>query len=164
MGLRVMLGGAWWFADVGYGGAMLTAPLRMDDRGAQSTRHEPSRFRPFGEELRQETEIAGVWRPICDIVLRPQDDVDFIAPNWFTSTHPDSRFKRNLIAAVTRDHERCQLANNRLTIRRAGGEVEQRELDAAGIDETLRTIFGLPVQDDWRPAIEWAAARSPDGV
>jgi len=40
----------------------------------------------------------------------------------------------------------------------AGGSREERLLDADGIETALGTIFGLPVEPEWRPLIERAAA------
>jgi N-hydroxyarylamine O-acetyltransferase len=164
MALRVPLGGKDWLVDVGYGGSMQTAPLDFAVREPQATCYEPSRLRPEGDELRLETLIDGEWKAICDLMLTAQADADFVTPNWYTSTHPDSRFKRNLIAVVTRADERISLGNNRLTIRRRGQEAERRVLDADGIEAALRDMIRLPVEDDWRPAIEWAATVETDGV
>jgi N-hydroxyarylamine O-acetyltransferase len=157
MSLRVRIDGADWLADVGFGGCMLTAPLRLDLQDPQPTAFEPFRLRTVGEELRVEVEIAKAWRPVCDLVLSPQADADFIAPNWFTSTHPDSVFRQRLIASRTMPEVRYGLADDRLVIRSPGVETEHRTLDADGIEAALRDIFGLAVEPAWRRAMERAA-------
>jgi N-hydroxyarylamine O-acetyltransferase len=53
---------------------------------------------------------------------------------------------------------RHTLLNGRLTVRRPGGEVERRILDADQIERLLRETFALPVEPAWRPIVERAAA------
>jgi N-hydroxyarylamine O-acetyltransferase len=158
MSLRVRIDGADWLADPGLGVSMLTAPLQFGRDGPQPTAFEPFRLRPVDDEVRVEVEIAGEWRPVCDLVLSPQTDADFIAPNWFTSTHPDSIFRQRLILSRTLPRARYGLADNRLVIRRPGQETERRVLDADGIEQALCELFGLPVEPAWRRAMETAAA------
>lgn len=158
MSLRVRLDGVDWLADVGFGACMLTAPLRLDLESRQPTAFEPFRLRPVDGEFRLEVEIAGDWRAVCDLAPSPQTDADFIAPNWFTSTHPDSIFRQRLIVSRTMPEVRYSLADNRLVIRKPGAAAEERILDADGIEHALRELFGLPVEPDWRRAMERAAA------
>jgi len=157
MALRVRLDGVDWLADVGLGVCMLTAPLRMGWQGAQPTLFEPFRLTPVGEELRVEVEIAGEWRPILDLVLSAQTDADFIAPNWFTSTHPDSVFRQRLVLSRTTPQVRCALTGNRLIVRRPGAATQQSILDPDGLECALRDLFDLPVEPAWRRAMESAA-------
>ncbi|WP_257838131.1 arylamine N-acetyltransferase [Phenylobacterium sp. J426] len=76
--------------------------------------------------------------------------------NWFTSTHPTSHFRHNLLAARTTPEARYALLFNQLTVRPLDGPVERRTLDANGIEAALRDVFGLAVEPDWRPMIEAA--------
>jgi N-hydroxyarylamine O-acetyltransferase len=78
--------------------------------------------------------------------------------NWFTSTHPTSHFRANLMAGRTTDEARYGLLFNRLTVRPRGGTPSHEILDADGIERALREVFGLPVEPAWRPLIERAAA------
>jgi hypothetical protein len=43
------------------------------------------------------------------------------------------------------------LVNARLTTRRTGAEVAYRDLDAAGLEQSLTEDFGLPMHDSFRP-------------
>jgi N-hydroxyarylamine O-acetyltransferase len=71
--------------------------------------------------------------------------------------HPSSLFRTILIAARTEVETRYTLLANRLAIHSAGGSRKERLLDADGIETALGTIFGLPVEPEWRPLIERAA-------
>jgi N-hydroxyarylamine O-acetyltransferase len=103
------------------------------------------------------------WTPVYDLDLRPQLDIDFVGPNWYTSTHPDSIFRRTLMAARTAPDARHALLENRLTVRRPGAETERRSLDAAELERVLAEDFGLPVTADWRPALERAVVAGAQG-
>ncbi len=62
-----------------------------------------------------------------------------------------------MVSRVTPE-ARYGLLDGRLTVRRADGMVEQRQLDAARLEKALADVFGLPVASDWRPVIERAVA------
>jgi N-hydroxyarylamine O-acetyltransferase len=158
--LRVVVDGAPWLADVGFGAAVPTAPLRMDSAEPQPTPQEPFRLLPSGAAggWRVQARLGGAWTTLYDLLPEPQLDVDYEPANWFTATHPTSPFRRSLVVARTTAHGRSTLLDGRLTVRVPGGEVETRTvLDADGIERALTEIFGLPVEPAWRAVIERAA-------
>jgi N-hydroxyarylamine O-acetyltransferase len=152
--LRVMVEGEPWLADVGFGGCVPTAPLRMTATEPQATPHESFRFVPSDDGFMLEALRGDTWLPMYDLMDKPQLDADLAMMNWFTSTHRDSPFKRFLMAARTTPEARYGLRDNRLTVRRADGRTEHRALNADEIEQALRDIFGLPVEPSWRPVIE----------
>lgn len=161
MALRVRCDGSDWLADVGFGGCMLTSPLRMDLRDAQGTAFEQRRLAPVAGELRLETLIGEAWLPVCDLVLAPQRFADLEAANWFVSTHPASGFRKTLVVTRTEARTRWLLADNRLTIRRVGEETERRELCADELERSLAQDFNLAVQPRWRGLLEEVAGQPP---
>jgi N-hydroxyarylamine O-acetyltransferase len=161
MALCVRLDGVDWLVDVGFGVCMLTAPIPLASRAIEPTDHEPVRLTPAGDEIRLEVLIGGDWRAVCDIDPRPRPDVDFLTPNWFTSTHPDSPFRQGLIVSRTTPDVRYALLGNRLTIRRAGAEPVQRFLASDALEQSLEKEFGLPVESTWRPIFAQAVAANP---
>ena len=88
----------------------------------------------------------------------PAPAIDYEVGNWYTSQHPASHFRHQLIAARTTDEARYGLRDNRLTIRRADGGIDQRHLSADAIEAALRDIFLLTPEPGWRRVIERAAA------
>lgn len=162
MVLRVTMDGVPWLADVGFGSVALTEPLRLDTDAPQETRHDTFRIFDYGRELLLQVRRDGAWLPVYEISREVQTDGDYEAANWFTSTHPRSPFRNALTVARTAPEARYGLLNNRLAIRRPGAEPERRILDAGGIEAALSEVFGLPVEPEWRPVIERAAA-SPTG-
>lgn len=158
MTVRVWLGGRPWLVDVGFGATVPPQPLAMDRPGvAQPTRHETYRITPRGAGHRVEAEVAGAWRVLYDLEDAPAPAADYEVGNWYTSQHPASHFRHQLIAARTTDEARYGLRDNRLTIRRTDGGIEQRYLSADGIEAALRDIFLLTPEPGWRRHIERAA-------
>jgi N-hydroxyarylamine O-acetyltransferase len=158
MALRVGIEGRPWLADVGFGGRVPTSPLRMDEARPQETRHESFRVLPFGPSLLVQASLEGTWRSLYELSPEPQEDVDLELPNWFTSTHPQSHFRHRLSVSRATPEARQSLLDGRLTVRTIDGRIDRRVLDAAGIEEVLVRMFGLPVAPDWQPVIARAAA------
>jgi N-hydroxyarylamine O-acetyltransferase len=163
MALRVTIDHDPYLADVGFGGCVLGQPLRFQLDEEQPTGHEPYRLSLAGDEVMVEIRLGEDWTPAYLLSLEACQDVDYELPNWWTSTHPSSRFRQNLIAARTTPQARYALLNGRLTIRTADGRMERQVLDAPGLERALREVFLLPVQPDWTPVIERAVALG-DGV
>ncbi len=159
MALRVTVGGESWLADVGFGGVGPTAPLRLGGKEPQPTIYETYRLRPCGDWLMLEAKLGDQWEPVYELSREPQQDVDYIPSNWYTSTHPDAGFRKNLMVARTTPRARYTLADNRLTTRTPEGNVEHRILAPDEMGKTLFETFGLPVEPAWRPIIERAAGR-----
>jgi N-hydroxyarylamine O-acetyltransferase len=160
MALRVQVEGRPWWVDVGFGGCLLTQPLRLVMDEAQPTAHEPFRLRAVGREILLEAELAGHWTPTYRASPDPAELADYETGNWWTSTHPSSLFRNRLLVALTTPQARFSLLDNRLTVRTPDGESEHRDLDATGIERTLAETFGLPVEPAWRPLCERAARAS----
>jgi N-hydroxyarylamine O-acetyltransferase len=156
--LRVVIDDEPWLADVGFGGAVSSAPLRMDFAEQQPTAHEPFRVIPFGDGLLVQSLHDGRWQSLYELSQEPQLLADYEVPNWFTATHPSSHFRQRLIVSRTTPEARHTLLNGRLTVRRPGGKVERQVLDADRIERALQEVFDLPVEAGWRPIIERAAA------
>ncbi|WP_280570749.1 arylamine N-acetyltransferase [Chromohalobacter sp. 296-RDG] len=158
MALRVTLDNEPWLVDVGFGGCVLTTPLRMNTTEPQPTQHETFRLIPFGPGLLLQMWTNDQWQPVYESSGEPKLDNDYEVANWYTATHPSSQFRRNLIAARTTPTARYTLLNGRFTIRHIDGRVYQETLDADAIEHVMHETFRIPVKPDWRPALERAAA------
>jgi N-hydroxyarylamine O-acetyltransferase len=159
MALRVTIGGERWLADVGFGACVAGAPLRFDATGTeQPTRHETFRLTRRGTWTLLEAELPDGWRPIYMLSPEPAVDNDYVAANWYTSTHPASGFRRELRVALTAPDRRTTLMNNRLTVRHAGGGMERRFLAEREIADALVSTFRLRL--DARSAAAAAAVVS----
>lgn len=160
MALRVIIDGKPWLADVGFGGCVLTAPIRLETGTVQATPHGNVRLSDEHGEYLMEAELEGVWTPLYVLSPHAQNDVDYQLANWWTSTHPTSRFLQHLSVARTTPKARYTLLDNRLTVRHADGRVERHDLRPGELAEALEVVFKLPVDPTWKPVIERAAAAS----
>ena len=163
LALLVAVDGVEHLVDVGFGGMVPTAPLRLDVREPQATPHEPYRLdlRDDGYLLR--ARVGDEWRAMYAFDLQPQADIDHVVGNWYVSTHPDSPFRGQLFVARTGERLRRTLNNTSFAVHRPGAPSLRREL--AGPDEVLAVLageFGLRLPDG--PGLREALARKFDAV
>lgn len=149
--LVARIGGRDYLADAGFGNGTPTSPLAFDTAGPQPTPLETFRLSASADGHVLEMLIGESWSPVYEILAGVADEESLVDANRFTATHPESRFRRDLMLARATREARFLLAGNRLTIRPAGGSAETRMLaSAAALEEALDTVFGLPVQPEWR--------------
>ena len=135
--LRVDLGGRRYIADVGFGGNVLTAPLRLDPHLVQPTPHEPHRLSALENGFVLEPVLNGEWKPFYRFTLEPQYPADYEVSSWYLCHHPGSFFRQMLIGARAAPEGRYALRNNVLTIHRRN-ETEKRNLTHAA---ALRSVL-----------------------
>jgi N-hydroxyarylamine O-acetyltransferase len=145
--LLVNLDGLPYLADVGFGGNVLTAPLRLEPHVAQSTPHEPHRLSPLENGFVLEASLNGDWMPFYRFTLEPQFPSDYEVSNWYLCHHPSSFFRHTLIAARTTLEGRYALRNNELSIHSKTGTEKRTLPDAAALRSCLETDIGLHLPD-----------------
>jgi N-hydroxyarylamine O-acetyltransferase len=142
--LRIDLEGETYLADVGFGGLVLTAPLRLAPAVEQATPHEPFRLVEDEGQLLLQALVRGEWQSLYRFDLQPQHQIDYEVANWYVSTHPQSHFVTGLMIARAAPGRRFALANRRLSIHRVGGTTEQREIATpAELRAILEEPFGI---------------------
>jgi N-hydroxyarylamine O-acetyltransferase len=158
LGVRVPGDDTVWLADVGFGGCVLTAPLRLFSDEVQATPNGDFRILAvpeLGGERQVQANLSGRWATTYQVALGPWADQDYEQANFYTYSHPSSHFTWSLTVGRVTPTARYALKNNRLTHRDAAGAlVEQRDLSADELETTLRDVIGLPVEQAWRPLIE----------
>jgi N-hydroxyarylamine O-acetyltransferase len=146
-----------FIADVGFGGQTPTAPLRLEE-GEQVTRHGTYRVAREGGTFEVQLKFSDRWEALYRFGLEPQTRADFEIANWFTSTHPRSRFTQNLIACRVVGTERVNLFNLNLSVREADGRAEQRILSNARelaevLENTMGIVLPAPIDRIWEKAV-----------
>ena len=142
----VTLDGVRHVADVGFGGMVPTAPLLIDSTHAQSTPHEPYRIESLGDRYLLRAQVGGQWRALYAFDLQAQAQVDYEVGNWYVSTHPDSVFLGQLVAARTGEGWRKTLRNGDFAVHRLGSDTQRRRLpDADSVMSVLGSEFGIRV-------------------
>jgi N-hydroxyarylamine O-acetyltransferase len=145
--LLVNLSGEPYIADVGFGGNVLTAPLRLVPELEQRTPHETHRFVCVESSYVLEALVAGEWKPFYRFTLDPQCLSDYEVSNWYLCNHPSSFFRNTLLGARAMPGVRYALHNNRLSIHR-GNATEKRLLSGGrALKECLQSEFGLNLPD-----------------
>jgi len=140
--LKVELEEGVFIADVGFGGQAPSAPLRLFSEEEQPTPHGSFRLGRSGEYFELRADIGGEWKTLYRFSLEEQSPEDHEMTNWYISTHPDSEFTAQLLAARLPPGRRLGLFNNQFSIRYADGVVERRELKTAEVlARVLETEF-----------------------
>lgn len=146
-----------YFVDVGFGSVANpfravpvsedfqdTAPYRVRRLDSSSGTMELALLdrRPGASE--------GRWRCLYDVDLHPVEIVDLVPLNWYGGTHPDSVFRRALIAGRWAGNFWVTLRNNCMIRRWPSGEAEEsRNIGSADeVVEFLEKEFGLALDYD----------------
>lgn len=140
MFLRVDLDEGPYLADVGFGSRSLYAPLALEYDREQSGSFEPRRLIRRDGLVVHQSPHEGAWSDVYQFHLDPAPQVDFEVGNWFTSTHPQSRFKQNLVAAIAGQDCRHVLLNTEWITRHGDGRADKRLLGSP--EELLAVLAG----------------------
>jgi N-hydroxyarylamine O-acetyltransferase len=140
--------------DVGFGGQVLTGPMRLVSGLEQQTPHEPYRLEQDGQLWSLRALVAGEWRLLYRFTLSPVWPVDYQVANHYVSTHPSSHFVQRLGVARVLPRGRLTLLNRRLTEHRLGQPSTAQEIEGdAALRAVLAERFGIEVADDiWQAA------------
>lgn len=147
--LRVELEGESRLVDVGFGGVTLTGVLRFVPDIEQPTPHDPFRIIRHGDIYTMQVSVRSEWRSMYQFDLQEQVPADYELTNWYTSTHPSSRFLQNLVAARTASDRRYSLFNKEFTTYPLGGAAEQRTVaNLRELRELLEEVFLLQIPQE----------------
>lgn len=152
MVLRVDLPDGPVLIDSGFGSAVPTGVLDLVPDIEQPTPHEPFRFVRIGDEWRAQIRIGDDWRTTYRFDLTPQQDIDYVVANWYTSTHPSSHFRHGLTLARPLPGRRVSVRGNEYTVHPLGGASERCTLvEPDEIAAIIEDAFGIRIPD--RPAL-----------
>ena len=148
--LMVDLDDGLYLADVAFGGQTPPLLLKLAVGVEQPTSHEPYRLRRTEEgELDLQALMSGQWGTLYRFTLHPQLPVDFEHANWHVSTHPESFFVNNVIAAIPGEGCRYTLFNRECRTRWPDGRVESVTLGTPGdLSRELEGRFALSISSD----------------
>ncbi|WP_102797607.1 arylamine N-acetyltransferase family protein [Bowmanella denitrificans] len=142
--LLVNLAGVDYLVDVGFGVTTPTAPLQLNKREVQVTPHGNYKITEQAGSYELAFQQADGWLTLYRFTLQPQQNADYKVFNWYVSTHPDSVFVKNLVAAKVTDERRYTLRNNELKCYRQGHPPQVTVLAGAEqIQTCLRDYFNI---------------------
>jgi len=138
-----------YLADVGFGGNVLTAPLKLDARDEQETPHESFRLVDENDGIVvQEAKIGGAWTPLYAYDFADTHPADYEMGNWLTSAHPESIFVNGLLGARCEPGKRYAVRDNQLAVHSLNGGTEKTTLKSAGeMRDALTDLFKLRLDD-----------------
>lgn len=150
--IRVELDERLWLTDVGVGGCSLTAALRWEDGLIQTTPHDDRRIVREGDLWFHQVRFDREWLDVCEFTGESMPDIDRQVANWWTSTHADSKFRKNLIVARTGlDGSRRSLLNREFTLRQPNAPASKSEItNHRELLALLATEFDLVLPTDTR--------------
>jgi N-hydroxyarylamine O-acetyltransferase len=161
MVLMVDVGGVPYLADVGFGGNVATAPLRLRAEAEQQTPNERYRLAGGHPKWRLDIEIGGEWKPLYEFTQTPQTLDDYLVVNDLMMV----AFRDDLVAARAEPGKRHALHNGRLHTHENGETTTRMLTSLLEIREVLTTTFGiaLPETDRLDPALEKALRPGANG-
>ena len=146
MVLRVSVDDEVWLADAGFGSVGLIEPMPLRD-GATSAQGG------FEYGLRRDDHLwvlsmrdRASTVDLYEFSEDPQTPWDVEVANHFTSTHPDSVFRRTLTIQRTGREERVVLRNDTIT-RYRNGETIDEPLDPSKLRAAARELFGITLPE-----------------
>lgn len=143
--LKVMVDGTAYLVDVGFGGQVPTAPLKLEFDTIQTTPHGEYRLTAFGDRWVLSVQIKEQWQMLYAFDLTPADQPLLEMGNWFVSTHPSSPFRTRLMASrIEPEGVRHSLLNTRYRRHQIGQPSQSHDIST--VDELLELLtqtFGI---------------------
>lgn len=139
----VEIDGDKYVCDVGFGGNAFVRPLLLRDGVVQKQMFFSYRIDTSGElDYIVETDSGEGFVPMLGFDLKAAKDSDFELSSYYTSTHPDSFFAKQMICVLKTQTGERTLFDNRLTIK-DNGEITVRELCSDELYEVLDRQFDI---------------------
>jgi N-hydroxyarylamine O-acetyltransferase len=155
--LAVEADGETQIADAGFGGEGLLwpVPLRIGETAEQGV----WRYRVVreGDLYVLQSGTPEGWLDLYSFTLEAQYPVDYQVANYYTSTHPNSVFRRMLLVQMPAPELRLALVNRKLVERTREGVKETLLADDGALLEVLATRFGMRFPEGTRIPMEEAA-------
>lgn len=147
--LLVEAAGEQWLCDVGFGmdGLLHPIPFRPGEPSAQFAWQY--RIAQEGAVYALQSLRLTGWTDLYAFGLEEQYPMDYEVANYFTSTWPESVFRKNLLVQLPGPDLRLMLFNLTLTERTPNGITETTVADTALLD-VLSSRFGLCLPPDTR--------------
>jgi N-hydroxyarylamine O-acetyltransferase len=150
----VLVEGAEWLVDVGFGGEGIAEPVPLD---GTATVQDGWTYRIAREGRLHvlQRSLHDRWNDLYAFTDDDVYDVDYVVANWYTSTHPESQFVLTLTAQRIVGDTRHVLRNLTYGVASRGGDWQTRTIARSELTALLRDVYGLDVPDDaWFRALD----------
>jgi N-hydroxyarylamine O-acetyltransferase len=141
----VCLEGRKMFTDVGFGGPMPAGALVLEENTRQEVMGSVYHFEKRPNQrwtLFRETSDKTI-QPLINFAEMPAEPVDFVTPNFYTSTHPDAFFVKNRMANIRFNNGFAAINNGQFQLVLGSDDttspIESKEQELALLEE----YFGI---------------------
>jgi N-hydroxyarylamine O-acetyltransferase len=141
--LAVEADGGRWLVDVGFGGDALLLPVAWIPGEVSTQFAWKNRLMEEAPGFVLQTWRDDGWVDLYGFTTDEQYPVDYEVANHYTSTFPDSFFRKQLMVHLPGPEMRLTLLDRRLIERRPEGATEVLLADDAAVHEVLATRFGI---------------------
>ena len=143
MTLQVDVDGERLLADVGFGADGLLLPVPLE--GAAVSRQFAWSYRIVDDagQWALQSLSGDAWKDLYAFTLEPQHPVDYELANYYTSTHPASRFLRTLTAQRLAPDKRRMLRDREYTEDNGHAVTRRTLVDDDELLAVLADTFGL---------------------
>lgn len=144
----VRVDGLDWLCDVGFGAEGLLEPVAMDGQPVSEFDRDV-RVIDEGHLRVLQARKAGTWTDLYAFEPEEREPIDFEMANWYTSTHPSSRF---VLAPTAQRLERegRHAVRGRVFTSTTRAGTTSREIARREFVPLLRDVFGIDVPADAR--------------
>ena len=143
MVLRLPIDGEIWLADVGFGGIGLLEPIPLRDGSVAEQGGLTYRLRREAHLwVLSVRDAAGADTDLYEFSEEPQTPGDVEVANHFTSTHPDSIFRKTLTIQRTARDDRTILRSDALT-RYRRGRIAEEPVPRERLRDVVRHEFAI---------------------
>ncbi len=146
MVLRLPIGGDVWLADVGFGGLGLLEPMPLRDGATSEQGGLTYRLRRDAHVWVLSMRDAVEQTDLYEFSEDPQTLGDIEVANHFTSTHPESIFRKTLTIQRTSGDERTILRTDVMT-RYRRGRMADEPVARARLRDVVRDEFAIDLPD-----------------
>jgi N-hydroxyarylamine O-acetyltransferase len=145
MAIIAELEGRQWLCDLGFGSYGIRAPIALD-MANQSIQQDGDAFRlqENAATFLLQARVDDEWKSQFEFDLSPQEWVDFLPANFYSSTYPGSLFVQKLVVIQHTPQGRKILFDHHYR-NIQHGKTSKREVNAADISKLLLEEFGLAV-------------------
>lgn len=145
--LRVDLEGEPWLADVGFGATGPLEPIRLQEGMITTQAGIDYSLRRNGGQWTLAMRCAGETEELYEFSEEVATQGDVEVANYYTSTHPDSVFRRTLTIQRMTPDERLILRNTVL-VRYRGGERQETPVVPEEVRRLAKELFGIDLGNE----------------
>lgn len=130
--LRVHLDEGDWITDCELGSVALTKAIPLDSGRESATPHDRRRVVQNDGRWLHQIQLGESWSDACEFTFAEMHPIDCEIANWWTSTNPNAKFKKDLmVARALKDGTRKAIGGGKFTHRRGATILTEEEITSA---------------------------------